>query len=99
MESTEFCYWLTGFFELSESDVTLTKKQVTIIKDHLALVFEKVTPDRSAPAPKGLDATSTSKRVKINMNSILEKKQEPEGLSLKPEHDKGFRGKRPQVYC
>ena len=65
----------------------LNEKQVTIIKDHLALVFDKVTPDRD------------SERVKINMNSILEKKQEPEGLSVKPINQKGFGGKRPQVYC
>lgn len=28
----------------------LTEKQVKIIKDHLSLVFTKVTPDRSKPA-------------------------------------------------
>ncbi len=33
------------------------------------------------------------------MNTILEKKQEPEGLSAKSINQKGFGGKRPQVYC
>lgn len=86
MTTEQFTYWLQGFFEVS-GDKKLNEKQVTIIKDHLALVFDKVTPDRE------------SKRVKINMNSILEKKQEPEGLSVKPSPQKGFGGKRPQVYC
>lgn len=38
-----FAYWLQGFFELSNS-TTLTEEQVAMIKAHLALVFEKVTP-------------------------------------------------------
>lgn len=44
MNSTEFTYQLQGFFELSESK-ELNEKQVQIIKDHLNLVFNKVTPD------------------------------------------------------
>lgn len=39
MKSTEFCYWLIGFFELSEPNTPLTDKQVEIIKNHLKLVF------------------------------------------------------------
>lgn len=38
MESTNFCYWLQGFFELSDVR-TLTEKQVQTIKNHLNLVF------------------------------------------------------------
>ena len=38
MKSTEFIYWLQGFFELSESNA-LTEKQTQIIKNHLKLVF------------------------------------------------------------
>ena len=43
MTSNDFCYWLNGIFELSKDD-NLTTEQVKIIKDHLALVFNKVTP-------------------------------------------------------
>lgn len=43
MDNLNFCYWLQGFFELTNTE-TLTKEQVKIIKDHLALVFEKKTP-------------------------------------------------------
>lgn len=38
MKATEFCYWLQGLFELSNSK-TLTEEQVTKIKNHLKLVF------------------------------------------------------------
>jgi hypothetical protein len=51
MNSTEFAYWLQGFLELREDDKPLTSKQVQIIKDHLALVFQKVTPDRKDDEP------------------------------------------------
>lgn len=44
MKGIEFCYWLNGFFDLSETD-ELTEEQVQVIKKHLALVFEqKVAP-------------------------------------------------------
>lgn len=39
MNSIDFCYWLQGHFELSESN-QLTEKQVEIIKNHLNLVFK-----------------------------------------------------------
>lgn len=43
----EFCYWLKGYFELNDSN-KLSPQQVQIIKDHLNLVFIKVTPDRNS---------------------------------------------------
>jgi hypothetical protein len=39
MRSVDFCYWLIGYFELSEPDKALTPEQVQIIKNHLKLVF------------------------------------------------------------
>lgn len=48
MNEREFCYWLQGFFELSGEDVVdLSAEQVQIIKDHLSLVFKKVTPNNT----------------------------------------------------
>lgn len=46
MTTEAFTTWLQGYFELSDAK-TLDERQVTIIKDHLALVFDKVTPDRN----------------------------------------------------
>lgn len=48
MTSNEFCYWLQGYFEMTESP-TLSPNQIEMIKNHLALVFEKVTPTLLAP--------------------------------------------------
>lgn len=45
MQSQDFCYWLQGFSELVGT--TPTKEQWVIIQDHLNLVFNKITPDRS----------------------------------------------------
>lgn len=47
MTTEQFCYWLQGFFELTETD-KLSEKQVLMIKEHLNLTFNKVT----GPQPK-----------------------------------------------
>jgi hypothetical protein len=59
MDAVSFAYWLKGFFEISDAK-TVDEKQVQIIKDHLNLVFNKVTPDRIGVAssdsiPKGFE--------------------------------------------
>jgi hypothetical protein len=41
MTDKEFCYWLQGFVELGGEPPT--KEQWASIKEHLALVFTKVT--------------------------------------------------------
>lgn len=51
MNEREFCYWLKGYFEIADPK-GLTEDQERIlktIKDHLDLVFFKVTPDRAFP--------------------------------------------------
>lgn len=47
MNPETFVYWLQGFVELQESD-SISDKQWLVIKDHLKLVFDKQTPERSA---------------------------------------------------
>ena len=42
MNEVQFCYWLKGYFELSDSE-ELTPKQVAVIKEHLSLAFNKIT--------------------------------------------------------
>jgi len=49
MNAQEFCYWLQGKLEIDGEPKALTKEQMQIIKDHLQLVFTKVTPDRVEP--------------------------------------------------
>ncbi len=49
MTSDQFIYWLQGHIELLEDSKPPTEKQWVIIKDHLALVFDKQTPNRMQP--------------------------------------------------
>lgn len=44
MSPENFAYWLQGYFEIGKSD-ELTKEQVEEIKNHLKLVFVKLTPE------------------------------------------------------
>lgn len=45
MNENQFVYWMQGFVELNPNAM-LTLTQWQIVKDHLALVFKKETPDR-----------------------------------------------------
>lgn len=45
MSPEQFAYWLNGFVELNPNAM-LTLTQWQIVKDHLALVHQKVTPNR-----------------------------------------------------
>jgi hypothetical protein len=45
MTAEQFTYWLQGFMEVA-NPTTLDATQTQIIKDHLALVFDKQTPNR-----------------------------------------------------
>ncbi len=47
MTPVDFCYWLQGYFEI-ENPKELDEKQTQIVKDHLELVFTKITPDYSS---------------------------------------------------
>lgn len=50
MDAQNFTYWLKGFFEIGGSN-SLTEAQVQIVKDHLDLVFNKVTPNYCSTLP------------------------------------------------
>ena len=50
MSEREFAYWLWGLFEL-DNPTSLDERQTQIIKDHLKLVFHKVTPNRDDYIP------------------------------------------------
>ena len=44
MTPEQFTYWLQGFIEINDPK-TIEEKETQIIKDHLATVFKKVTPN------------------------------------------------------
>lgn len=56
MNERDFVYWMQGFFELSNS-AYLDERQTKIIKDHLQLVFKKVTPVYLPPKIEDNDYT------------------------------------------
>jgi len=75
MNSETFTYWLQGFVEIQQSD-SITDTQWLIIKDHLKLVFDKKTPDRSYEVP-------LSERIKPGFNwDILDKQTQWEKWQL-----------------
>jgi hypothetical protein len=49
MTSREFCYWLQGLFELSETKA-LDAKQTELVRCHLAMVFKhEIDPSYGTP--------------------------------------------------
>ncbi len=46
MTPEQFCFWLHGFFELTGKD-ELSAAQSKMVREHLDLVFHKVTPPLS----------------------------------------------------
>lgn len=50
MTEREFCYWLQGLFEVADPK-SLDERQTAMIRDHLKLVFTKVTPVRPMGQP------------------------------------------------
>ncbi len=55
MKTTEFCYWLQGYFEMRakgrDEDVGLTGAQARCIEQHLALVFQHDIDPATEPDP------------------------------------------------
>lgn len=49
MTPEQFVYWLQGFMEMADPS-SLSETQTQQIKDHLKLVFDKQTPDRTYPS-------------------------------------------------
>jgi hypothetical protein len=47
MTPENFCYWLQGYFELTGPGAMLSTRQLDVVRDHLRLVFDKQTPERS----------------------------------------------------
>ena len=40
MTSRDFCFWLQGFYELTDTTDGITPEQTEMIKKHLALAFK-----------------------------------------------------------
>lgn len=58
MTPENFTYWLNGYLEI-ENPKYISEENLQIIRDHLSLVFNKVTPDRTVNRSLGFDILST----------------------------------------
>ena len=66
MTAEQFAYWLQGFMEVADP-IELDSSQTAVIKHHLALVFNKQTPNRPLTEPNPLSNRSgTSQPPKFN---------------------------------
>lgn len=63
MTADQFTYWLNGFVELTEGQPP-SLKQWQVIRDHLALVFTKVTPSYNY-------GTSISERLAPKLTDLV----------------------------
>jgi hypothetical protein len=80
MESTQFCYWLQGFFELS-NPAEITAEQTQMIKNHLNLVFFHDIDPKASNDPKVQD-----KMNQIHNGEILPMNQIHNGEILPINH-------------
>ena len=72
MTEKDFCYWLQGFFELSDSkELSLNSKQVELIRKHLNLVFfHAIDTSYTEDLPK-----EESEKIQEKLNEIHGKVQ------------------------
>lgn len=106
MTQENFVYWLNGFLEISDAK-KLNEKQVQIIKDHLALVFDKQTPNRNILTDIKMPTSSTVDISKIP-NTFTKPDPNPWGQpntggaicsGETPKNKRGFGGNEVRVYC
>lgn len=51
MGSRDFCFWLQGYFEIQGDPKAMSKEQVAVVQNHLALVFKhEIDPSIGPPA-------------------------------------------------
>lgn len=73
MSPLEFTFWLNGFFEIADPK-SLDERQIQVIKDHIALVLKKETPDRNVP--KQFEPKDPAKSLQKFVEELLQRKQE-----------------------
>lgn len=86
MTPEQFCYWLQGFIEIASDDLkNIDEKRIQIIKDHLDLVFHKVTPDRRQVLTEEIEkAKAVKKKRTAALDEVVDEIQ---------------RQRRSDVYC
>lgn len=83
MTPERFADWLQGFVEIQQSE-SITDTQWLIIKDHLKLVFDKKTPDRSGIQYRDNMPTWPPKEGLPSITDLIGKKVDPSYWQLNP---------------
>lgn len=68
MTAEQFTYWLQGFMEVADP-IELDSSQTAVIKHHLALVFNKQTPNRPLTEPNPLSNKSGTSKPPLPFQS------------------------------
>ncbi len=89
MTPEQFCYWLQGYFEISE-ETRLLPKQVEIIQEHLQKVFNKDLQVATVPFVQGLkhvgfDLPGSDFRNPPSNTFLNDNAQSPESLLMYPD--------------
>ena len=75
MKAVEFCYWLQGYFELTNNDgdglpIELNIEQVGMIQRHLALVFKHDIDPNQGPADLQAELQKIHDGIPIEVASV-----------------------------
>lgn len=71
MNSIDFCFWLQGYFEISNSE-DVTPEQVRIIKNHLNLTFKhEIDPLREGETPTPAQELNTIHNSILNNDTLI----------------------------
>jgi len=77
MTPKDFTHWLDGALNTG-SPKSIGPKETQIIKDHLALVFNKVTPNRNGPSvTTGIDIQHTGEMQYMESNPFFPSNNTP----------------------
>lgn len=87
MQSRDFCYWLQGFFEISNPE-SIDKDQVEMIKRHLHMVFEHE-----------IDPSMGSKEHQEELKQTHEKGKEKPKVPQRTQYPSHFPGEPRRIMC
>jgi len=77
MQTRDFCFWLQGFFEISDcgpkkADSALSHREVEMIRDHLKLVFKH---DPTIAQPKQEISQTPTTGVQTGLSQVMQQIQ------------------------
>jgi len=84
MDAYEFCRWFQGFCELQENNDPPSRTQWILIKQHLQLVYDKITPVLGDSSLEELASKKSLQEAIKQMQNDLVKKWEDDPKKAMP---------------